>query len=858
MTSLNFTENDLQSVLDDWPESCALLYEKTAQDGLLSRIQKCLIDIQRRNGNTTFYDLIVLIRQLLLSKVSSSSAPWIVVPMDSSWPSSNIWQDLGFEVAHHGSYAQVKPLFPRLQWMEGQQDLFDEAFKCVKSRLLVETPADPILRFATGLPSYTGPGQREAIRALMHLPSDVTLIANLPTGSGKSLLAQLPPLLDPRNILTLVIVPTIALAIDQGKRMAKLFLEHTTHWQDRPLSFHSGLSDEERSRVFRSLRNGEQRILFTSPEAATGSLRNTLVECAALGSLSHVVIDEAHIVVTWGSGFRPAFQLLPALVSSLRAANRNRGKEPFRVILASATLTKHTIESLQALFAGSGEHRVVSGVYVRPEPRYGVKKVSEMERIKHVLEAVQKAPRPFILYVTRPDEAEAWLTRIREFGFGRVACFTGETSSDRRKVLLDDWDANKLDGMVATSAFGLGVDKTDVRTVIHATLPESLDRFYQEVGRSGRDGNASASLLVFTEEDVGQARSMSTPRLIGNELGYDHWVAMLNDPDRPITSDGQIWLDLITRRPALFMKSKANRTWNLRTLNLMATAGIIEIVELSGNPGNSSASAPDVEYNDSQVAYAGVKILIRDLNLSIFESRMNSARESLREASKTAFELMYQVAIGEVEIGKALVALYGLSLKNLWADVVYACGGCKSHWGEHKRSLSELVPFVSRIDRFSDRKYYCEELVSFPKEQANLIFIVVADLANSCVSETSAFALMLQKIRPHTLVVSSELGSLALEKIIGQMVRTRSDTFIDRVDFRHSTELHGSSQEVRFILWTNSLITVENAMFLRSSDCAMTVVFIDQQLADPNRPDRAWVSTLVHVEEERAYRRLSQ
>ena len=90
MTSLNFTENDLQSVLDDWPESCALLYEKTAQDGLLSRIQKCLIDIQRRNGNTTFYDLIVLIRQLLLSKVSSSSAPWIVVPMDSSWPSSNI------------------------------------------------------------------------------------------------------------------------------------------------------------------------------------------------------------------------------------------------------------------------------------------------------------------------------------------------------------------------------------------------------------------------------------------------------------------------------------------------------------------------------------------------------------------------------------------------------------------------------------------------------------------------------------------------------------------------------------------------------------------------------------------------
>ena len=144
-------------------------------------------------------------------------------------------------------------------------------------------------------------------------------------------------------------------------------------------------------------------------------------------------------------------------------------------------------------------HCVVSGIYLRPEPRYAMKHFgTHGERKKKVLEAVFKAPRPFILYVTRPEEADDWTHFLKANGLGRIAAFTGETPTNQRRLLMAAWSNNNLDGMVATSAFGLGVDKNDVRCVIHATLPESLDRFYQEVGRSGRDGLASASLLLLS------------------------------------------------------------------------------------------------------------------------------------------------------------------------------------------------------------------------------------------------------------------------------------------------------------------------------------------------------------------------
>ncbi len=858
MIGLEFTAHDLRSALANWPASSQYLEGKSTDDGLLTRLQQCLRGLINQVGTATHFDLIALLRHWLLSQASGGTPPWLQVPICPSWPSSQLWSDHGFEVADLGTFAQVRPHYPRLSWLGEQQDLFDDAFNGVMARQPTRIPSDPVMRSLLGLPHYTGPGQREAVRALMHLPADTTLIANLPTGSGKSLLAQLPPLAARQGTLTLVIVPTVALAIDQGQRMAELFAQRDSQWTDRPLSYHSGLSSEERSAVYQALRRGDQRVLFTSPEAATGSLRRLLVDCASEGRISHVVIDEAHLVVTWGSGFRPAFQLLPALIASLREARNPETPQPIRVVLASATLTPHTVTTLQKQFAGSMGHCVVSGIYLRPEPRYAMKHFdTHSERKRKVLEAVFKAPRPFILYVTRPEEADEWTRFLKANGLGRIAAFTGETPTNQRRLLMAAWSNNNLDGMVATSAFGLGVDKNDVRCVIHATLPESLDRFYQEVGRSGRDGLASASLLLFTSEDVNQASDMASPKFITNELGYERWLAMLDDPARPVTSDGEIWVDLNRLRSELTMHGKSNRLWNLRTLNLMAEAGLIEISGLSDRPPGVETSGQDSEYSDAQVSFAAVRI--RNPNhrdLSVYENLMNAARTSMNAATDLGFNLIYRAAESQVEISQALIQLYGLALPNHWGPVTAYCGGCSQHWGVNRMPIRQLRPFVARIDQFAPRLEHSPELQSLPREQENLAFVVTSDLVRTCTDRRSSLMLLMQKARPHTLWVPQSASENLVESLISQMTAFRSDTFVDRFDPRAPTTLLGSNSELRFILWLDSLITPEAAAALQTSPCSMTVVFINRQLPDPKRPDRPWSSVVAHADEETILRKL--
>jgi ATP-dependent DNA helicase RecQ len=865
MTTTEFSEEDLHAALRQWPDSRALLEQSPSTDALLHRLQQCLRDLLEQRAGATFLDLLVLLRHWLLARAQGGQASWMEVPLTESWPPAHHWHNHGFEVADMGRTAQIRPRLPRLEWLGEQRDLFDDAFGGLQARVSTRIRADPPLLSLLGLPDYTGPGQREAIRALIHSPPGATLIANLPTGSGKSLLAQLPPMLAPQGALTLVIVPTVALAIDQGRRMSALFRERDPEWSERPLSFHGGLTVEERAAVFQALRTGGQRVLFTSPEAATGSLRSLLLDCARDGRLSHVVIDEAHLVVTWGSGFRPAFQLLPALISALRRVRGDSTRQSLRVALASATLTAHTITTLRTLFSGHAGDCVISGIFLRPEPRYAMKRMASLaDRRQCVVEAVMKAPRPLILYVTRPIEAEEWLEILREQGFGRIASFTGETPPVRRQALMTAWNQNALDGMVATSAFGLGVDKDDVRTVIHATLPESLDRFYQEVGRSGRDGKASASLLLYTDADVGQARDMSGPTLIGNDLGFERWESMLADTSLGHGPDGEIWIDLNRLRPGLKVQGKSNLGWNLRTLNLMASAGLIELTALSAQPPSSDAAAAasaavDVEYNDAQVAYACVRI--RDPNHRtrvIFETRMNAVRDALLAAADRGLDLMHRTASAQLEISDALVKLYGLALPDHWADVTKYCGGCARHWGSGRMPARDLRPSVARPSRFSDRTRVWPALLKLPRQSQRLVFVIVADPTLALTEASSCLAMMLQATHPHTLLLSRSTNPASLDSLRKRLSDTRSDTFIDLYDADDPGSFAAGEGELRFIVWQDAVMSRRALGSLASSPSAMTIVFIQASLPDPERPDRRLASVVAHADESAVLRSLIQ
>ena len=152
-----------------------------------------------------------------------------------------------------------------------------------------------------------------------------------------------------------------------------------------------------------------------------------------------------------------------------------------------------------------------------------------------------------------------------------------ETADIDRRRIISLWADNHLDVIVATSAFGVGIDKRDVRSVIHATVPETVDRFYQEVGRGGRDGCSSASLLVYSDVDRELADRLAAPSLISDELAFERWSAM-RELAVPLNEMGTLLeLDLDAVPERLHQQSDYNAAWNMRTLIMMARAKMLDL-----------------------------------------------------------------------------------------------------------------------------------------------------------------------------------------------------------------------------------------------------------------------------------------
>src|SRR5262249_48135165 len=140
----------------------------------------------------------------------------------------------------------------------------------------------------------------------------------------------------------------------------------------------------------------------------------------------YLVVDEAHIIAQWGDSFRPAFQILAGI---RRGLLRRSGGQPFRTVLMSATFSPQTIATLDSLFGPHDTVQMVSAVHLRPEPRYWSCSVGIVEeKISRVIQLIRHAPRPFILYVTKRDDARTWFQRLKQEGLFRIECFHGETA----------------------------------------------------------------------------------------------------------------------------------------------------------------------------------------------------------------------------------------------------------------------------------------------------------------------------------------------------------------------------------------------------------------------------------------------
>ncbi|MFP5870433.1 protein DpdF, partial [Salmonella sp. 741265068_HSA] len=305
-------------------------------------------------------------------------------------------------------------------------------------------------------------------------------------------------------------------------------------------------------------------------------------------------VDEAHLIDQWGAEFRPEFQLLAPLVRTLKATS----SDGVKVVLLSATFSQSTLNTLKALFAGKRQASVieVNGSFLRPEPVWYVSEaVSHEDYLTQVENAIARLPAPMILYTTEVEQAKFWYQYLRERGYRRCGLFHGATPMQEREGLIHAWRNDGLDIMVATSAFGVGMDKNNVRSVLHVAVPENFDRLYQESGRGGRDGKASVAHIIFHHKQLQIARNINRTKLIGASKGYLRWAKMhqLREQHQP----GQFTVPLCAKHADIRMDSQSNLDWNLRTLLLMQRAGFIDITY---PPPDLSAIAPD-ERDESRV-----------------------------------------------------------------------------------------------------------------------------------------------------------------------------------------------------------------------------------------------------------------
>ncbi|MSW83031.1 MAG: DEAD/DEAH box helicase, partial [Actinobacteria bacterium] len=545
--------------------------------------------------------------------------------------------------------------------------------------------ADPFFHEITGFHTYTTSGQRAACRAVMTTPEGSTVIAMLPTGSGKTEIALC---LAERSKfgLTIVIVPTVALAYDFERRFREHFAKKNPRIRPEELNFAwTGSTDETTRERFRNaIIQGQQRVLVTSPESMTRALRQTLLDAAAVGRLQGIVIDEAHLVTQWGRFFRPEFRTLADLRRDLLVRSEEAGYPRAITLLLSATLGAAEMQDLMDSFGRPGPCNPIVANALRSEPDIWISpSMSDEERASRVQDILLHCARPAILYVTKPDKAERWLGVLRAAGFSRVASVTGNTKAVERAAVLEGLrmapgaDRN-LDLVVATSAFGLGIDYPHIRTVVHACLPETVDRWYQELGRGGRDGGVSAAFLLAAPGDEREAESLGV-RVLSPDVARDRWFDIWGYR-REV--NGRTFVDLEGARGTVG-RGDYNRRWNCQVVQ-----GLIELGELEREQFNVEDLRELLGSDDVQVAdWTAVKPIAAGLGVEAFwrerwepwqrteMGHSSAALTRIRDVSRILIPGCQGIA-ESYRPNEQLISDWGTRLQ--YMQPVGACGRCPS------------------------------------------------------------------------------------------------------------------------------------------------------------------------------------
>lgn len=675
------------------------------------------IAFQLQGENSKYWnDFLIALREFLLVFETGLSINSVEIPDDNAYA---IKKDNAT-----GKY------FTTFQFPEGvSAELAEQAFmRNIPSTGSVNKTynlmTDSLIYSVTGFKQFKSVSQKLAVYGALNTPAGYSTLVSLPTGGGKSLITQM--VAYQKEGLTVVVVPTVSLADDQ--LLAAKQIVKGNNVDQEIFAYRSGV---QLTPILKAIQKKTARLLFISPEALMNnqSFEEVIKNANKQYYLKNIIIDEAHIVVDWGASFRVDYQCLEAWRKKLLLTN-----PAIRTILLSATFENKCVDVLKKLFS-DGKHWIeVRCDSLRHEPRYILlQENSYKDKEKKTIELVQKLPHPMIIYVARPNDAERIRSLLSENGINNVYTYTGLTKGDQREQLLKNWKANTFEILVATSAFGVGVDKPDVRTVLHLYIPQNPNTYYQELGRGGRDQLPCLSVMCTCSDDLDIAFNRINKRVMTTEKIVGRWDSMYNN--KSSIRDGAITYINTAIKPNYHFKEKdewddtptseADMKWNIYVLLLFRRHGLIDIMGITNDKGIYFFSIEIknellLNKSDNQTA------LIDDIRTEEWND-YNEAYLTMKKAVKSSKD-----------------ECWSEMFFNTYDKVYEYCAGCNAHKNINngdthafalKQSIKEPVREV-KIDQKKIFEFQDELVVIAKEEEKPRIIKFLDELRLSCIVAT--------------------------------------------------------------------------------------------------------------------------